>query len=212
MSAQAQPEAGFVNRLFSAECNFVCGAPQLESIPVTEYPEIAFIGRSNVGKSSLINALVNRHNLARTSETPGRTQHLNFFLLDDKLMLVDLPGYGYAKAPRDMVEDWNRLIRDYLRGRPTLRRVFVLIDSRRGLMPPDTEMMKLLDEAAVPYQVTLTKTDKLKPPALEKLAAATRAAIATHPAAHPELLATSAHKQSGLMDVRGEIAGFISGV
>lgn len=193
-------------KIFAGECRFVLSAPKLEHIPPAAFPEFAFIGRSNVGKSSLINALINRHGMAKTSVTPGRTQMLNFFLLAERLMLVDLPGYGYAKAPKAMVDQWNRLIRAYLRGRPNLKRVLVLVDSRRGVMEVDHEMMRLLDDAAVSYQLVLTKTDKLSTTAVEKITAAALAALKGHPAAYPELAVTSAAKHEGLDYIRNTLA------
>ncbi len=193
--------------LFGRPWHFVRSAPSLDVLPLAERPEIAFAGRSNVGKSSLINALVNQRGLARTSNTPGRTQELVFFATPDvALFLVDMPGYGYAQAPKDKVEAWTRLVRAYLRGRPTLLRVFLLIDARHGLKEVDLALMALMDEAAVSYQGVLTKADKIKPRALEAVEAATRAALARHPAAFARLIATSSQTGSGAADLRAEIA------
>jgi GTP-binding protein len=193
--------------LFAGACDFVKGVVDVEGLPDSALPEVAFAGRSNVGKSSLINALVNRRGLARTSNTPGRTQEINFFNLGGALHLVDLPGYGYAAAPKKRVETWNRLIRDYLRGRQQLRRVYVLIDSRHGLKPIDAEIMTLLDEAAVSYMAVLTKTDKLKPEEADRALAQLGARLAKRPAAHPRQIATSAAKGWGVAALRDEIAG-----
>jgi len=192
--------------LFARECGFVWAAAGLDGLPPEGLPEIAFAGRSNVGKSSLINALTGRSHLARTSNTPGRTQQLNFFDLDGRLMLVDLPGYGYAEAPKTVVARWTALVRDFLRGRPTLRRVYLLIDSRHGLKDNDREIMRMLDTAAVSYQVVLTKCDKPKPGALARTVAAIAAEAAKHVAAHPLVLATSAESGEGIERLRSHIA------
>jgi GTP-binding protein len=194
-------------RLFERPWRFLKSAPALEFLPPADRVEIAFAGRSNVGKSSLINALLRQNGLARTSNTPGRTQELNFFLADEvPLYLVDMPGYGFAKAPKEKVDAWTELVSDYLRGRPTLARVFLLIDSRHGLKPPDLEIMAMLDAAAVSYQVVLTKTDKINMNELEALTLATSKALAKHPAAFPALITTSAQKASGISDLRAAIA------
>lgn len=176
--------------------------------------EISFAGRSNVGKSSLINALVNQKGLARTSNTPGRTQELNYFIPEGTadipdLAIVDMPGYGYAKAPKSQVAAWTRLVFSYLRGRSTLRRVFVLIDSRHGIKKNDEEVLDLLDKAAVSYQIVLTKSDKIKPPALEKLKIETLAKVIKRAAAFPTLIATSSEKNHGIAELRAEIATLI---
>ena len=194
-------------RLFAKSWIFTMGTPTLESLPPADRPEIAFAGRSNVGKSSLINALVGQHGLARTSNTPGRTQELNFFTTEGLSgYLVDMPGYGYAKAPKDKVEEWTALVRDYLRGRQTLKRVFVLVDARHGLKREDEPVMKLLDEAAVSYQIVLTKADKISFAALPHLIADVADGIARHGAAHPLLHVTSSEKREGLDTLRAEIA------
>jgi GTP-binding protein len=194
-------------QLFERPWQFLKSAPALEFLPAADRVEIAFAGRSNVGKSSLINALLRQNGLARTSNTPGRTQDLNFFLTDEvPLYVVDMPGYGFAKAPKEKVEAWTELVSDYLRGRPTLARVFLLIDSRHGLKPPDLEIMAMLDAAAVSYQVVLTKADKINATELEALTEATSKALAKHAAAFPVLIATSAEKGSGIAELRAAIA------
>ncbi|MGB0681729.1 MAG: ribosome biogenesis GTP-binding protein YihA/YsxC [Magnetovibrionaceae bacterium] len=193
-------------RLFAGEARFLLGAAKLDQVPESPLPEICFAGRSNVGKSSLINALLNRKDLARTSNTPGRTQQLNFFDLAGRLMICDLPGYGYAKAPLPEVERWQRVLKGYLRGRASLRRALVLIDARHGIKKVDTEIMDLLDEAAVIYQVILTKTDKISAPKMETLKEETAKALSKRVAAHPELLSTSSAKSTGLAEVRAALA------
>ena len=195
-------------RLFAETWFFLKGVVGLEHLPGTDRPEIAFAGRSNVGKSSLINALVGVHGLARASNTPGRTQELNFFLPEGQaLYAVDLPGYGFAKAPKDKVEAWTSLIKDYLRGRPNLARVMLLIDSRHGIKAVDREIMTLLDEAAVAYQVVLTKADKISDLAIKAVLADTEAGIKKHAAAFPVVLVTSVENNTGIADVRATIAG-----
>jgi GTP-binding protein len=197
-------------RLFSRPWSLARGVPSLEFLPDADRPEIAFAGRSNVGKSSLLNALVRQRALARTSNTPGRTQELNFFAAPGVwLYLVDMPGYGFAKAPKDKVEAWTRLVKDYLRGRPSLKRVFLLIDARHGLKPPDRGLMALLGEAAVSYQVILTKADKVTDLALHAVLAATSEMLATQAAAFPEILATSAARYRGIDLLRAVIAGLV---
>jgi len=192
--------------LFAQESVFVSGAADYEGVPDTRIPEIAFVGRSNVGKSSLINALTGRKTLARTSNTPGRTQQINFFSLVDALMLADLPGYGYAKASKVDIARWTTMIFDYLRGRPPLRRVCLLIDARHGLKDSDIDIMKDLDNSAVSYQIVLTKCDKVKAAALDKLLADTQIRIAKHVAAHPMVIQTSSAKGTGIEFLRAELA------
>jgi GTP-binding protein len=184
------------------EWTFVTGAADLKGLPHPGVPEIAFAGRSNVGKSSLINAVAGRRALARVSNTPGRTQQVNFFAVDDWMMVVDLPGYGYAEAPKDTVAGWTDLIRLYLRGRVTLRNVLLLIDSRHGVKANDHEIMTMLDRAAVPYQVILTKIDKIGAAAAEKMRIATEAALVKHPAARTDVLLTSSEKGTGIAELR----------
>jgi len=192
--------------LFAREVMFMLSVVNLDGLPPPDRPEICFAGRSNVGKSSLINALTNRKGLARASNTPGRTRELNYFNVDDRLNLVDLPGYGYARAPKTQISNWTRLTRSFLRGRAGLRRVFLLIDSRHGVKPSDIELMEMLDEAAVTYQLVLTKTDKIKKAELDKVMRRTSRTINKRPAAHPELMVTSSEKNTGLEDLRAEIA------
>ena len=192
--------------LFAQECVFVNGSTKLETIPEIALPELAFAGRSNVGKSSLLNALTGRNTLARTSNTPGRTQQLNFFSLADRLTLVDMPGYGYAKAPKTEIARWTRLVDTYLKGRPTLRRVLLLIDGRHGVKKTDEPVMKMLDEAAVSYQLVLTKADKLRPQSRAARIAETEAVIRKHVAAHPVLHVTSAEEGTGVAELRAALA------
>lgn len=194
-------------KLLSGSCSFMLGVARLDQLPVSSLGEIAFAGRSNVGKSSLINALTGQKNLAKASNTPGRTQQLNYFNLGDKILIVDLPGYGFAQAPESMVKQWQKLIFAYLQGRVNLKRVFLLIDSRHGIKKVDEEIMKMLDTAAVTYQIVLTKTDKISAKALQKVIADTEETIKKHGAAHIRLLATSSEKKKGLEELRAEIAG-----
>ncbi len=200
-----QIEAG--RKLLSGPCTFMLGAARLDQLPVSELGEIAFAGRSNVGKSSLINALTGQKNLAKASNTPGRTQQLNYFNLGNKLLMVDLPGYGFAQAPENMVRQWQKMIFAYLQGRVNLKRVFLLIDSRHGIKKVDEEIMKMLDAAAVTYQIVLTKTDKISAKELQKVIFDTQENIKKHGAAHIRLLATSSEKKLGLEELRAEIAG-----
>ncbi len=191
---------------FRKPWGFLRGAGTIAALPPAEGVEVALAGRSNVGKSSLINALVGQKALARTSNTPGRTQELNFFGAEAGVTLVDMPGYGYAQAPKGQVKDWTKLVFDFLRGRQNLRRVYVLIDARHGLKANDLEALTLLDKAAVSYQVVLTKADKIKPAALATLVDATAEAIRKRPAAHPQVIATSSETGAGLDLLRAEIA------
>ncbi len=194
-------------RLFSGRVEFLLSAPQLQFLPEPDYPEIAFSGRSNVGKSSLINAVTGRKAIARASVTPGRTQELNFFEVGDptRFRLVDMPGYGFAKAPIKVVDRWKALVRTFLRGRVVLKRTLVLIDSRHGIKPPDAEMMTMLDEAAVGYRLVLTKADKVKASELQAVLAAVTAEARKHPAAFPVIHATSAEKGMGIPELRAAI-------
>ena len=185
-------------KLFAGACQFVAGATAPEAFPPPTLPEIAFVGRSNAGKSSLINALTGRSSLARVSHTPGRTRQINFFELGGHVMLVDLPGYGYAKASKAMAAEWQSLITAYLRGRPSLRRVVLLVDGRRGIMESDEEVLKMLDQAAMSTLVTLTKIDALDLAELQAALAATEEKAKRHAAAYPEILATSAREKRGL--------------
>ena len=192
--------------LFAGETTFLKGVVAMDGLPPADRLEVCFAGRSNVGKSSLINGLTGRKGLARASNTPGRTQEINFFTAGD-VYVVDLPGYGFANAPVAVVEKWQRLLKQYLSGRPTLRRVFVLIDARHGAKAVDEEIMSLLDKSAVTFQVIMTKIDKVKGKALDEALDRTRAALARHPAAYPELILTSSEKGEGIATLRAVIAG-----
>ncbi|MEM6538029.1 MAG: ribosome biogenesis GTP-binding protein YihA/YsxC [Pseudomonadota bacterium] len=197
-------------KLFAGPCDFMLGVVSLDTLPGQAGPEVAFAGRSNVGKSSLLNALTGRNGLARASNTPGRTREINYFDLGGKLRLVDLPGYGYAKASRKDVERWTRLTNDFLRGRAALRRVCVLIDSRHGIKPVDEDMMDMLDKAAAAYQLILTKTDKIKPSGLEKITELVAAQVSKRPAAHPVIAPTSSETGLGIAELRADIARFVT--
>ena len=206
---EIEPEALEAGRLlFARDCRFVAGAADAAALPEESLPEVAFLGRSNVGKSSLVNALTGRRMLARTSNTPGRTRQLNFFALDQRLMLVDLPGYGYAEASKGAIAAWTRLVQHYLRQRGSLRRVCLLIDSRHGVKEPDRPVMAMCDTAGLSFQIVLTKLDKLGPVARGVVAEEVAAELATHPAAHPEIHLTSGEKQLGVVALRATLAGF----
>ncbi|WEX08457.1 ribosome biogenesis GTP-binding protein YihA/YsxC [Chelativorans sp. AA-79] len=209
-TAAAEP-SGQRTKVFARPWIFIRGVPAMKFLPPEGPPEVAFAGRSNVGKSSLINALVGRKGLARTSNTPGRTQELNYFVPEGfsgeagdlpPMALVDMPGYGFAKAPKAQVDSWTKLVFDYLRGRVTLKRVYLLIDARHGVKKIDEEVMDLLDASAVSYQIVLTKADKIKPPAVVKLIAETREKTVKRPAAFPGVIATSSEKGAGLDELR----------
>ena len=208
LAPEPEAEVGEAARqLFAGPVDFVKGVVAMDGLPPADRPEVCFAGRSNVGKSSLINALTGRKSLARASNTPGRTQEINYFALGQKGYLVDLPGYGFAKAPVAVVAKWQALLKNYLAGRPTLRRAFCLIDARHGVKPVDHEIMTLLDRSAVPFQVVLTKTDKLGPNALKPVIAQVEEELQKHPAAYPELVITSSEKGQGIATLRAIIAG-----
>ena len=195
--------------LFNKRCDFVLSVASLKQLPPDDKIEVAFAGRSNVGKSSLINALFGQRKLAKTSSTPGRTQQLNYFNLNDAIYIVDLPGYGFAKAPKEIVKNWQKLINTYLVGRANLRRVFVLIDSRHGIKKIDEEIMDMLDTAAVTYQIVLTKTDKISEKELNKVLEDTNKKIEKHTAAYVRVLATSSEKNLGLDKLKAEVSDFL---
>ena len=203
-------EIGAGRRLFASEWRFASAASSAVSLPAVKGDEIAFAGRSNVGKSSLINALTGRNGLARTSHTPGRTQELIFFAAGDSLTLVDMPGYGYAAAPKAKVAAWTALIHDYLKGRANLRRVYLLVDARRGLGDADAPVLAMLDAAAVSYQVVLTKTDAVKEEQLAERRTSMAAALAKHPAAFPDVLAASARSGAGIAELRAAVARLLA--
>ncbi|MEM6637597.1 MAG: ribosome biogenesis GTP-binding protein YihA/YsxC [Pseudomonadota bacterium] len=200
-------EAG--RHLFAAGASFVKGVVAMNGLPADDRIEVCFAGRSNVGKSSLINALTGQNGLARASNTPGRTQEINYFALRNRLYLVDLPGYGFAKAPVNVVERWQQLLKAYLAGRATLRRAFVLIDSRHGVKTVDDDIMALLDGAAVAFQVVLTKADKVKAAERDQVKTQVATALGKHPAAYPEIIVTSAEKGDGLATLKSTISGLI---
>ncbi|KGK78355.1 GTP-binding protein [Thalassobacter stenotrophicus] len=205
-----EPDAALLEKgrmLFASETEFLKGVVAMDGLPPADRLEVCFAGRSNVGKSSLINAVTGRKALARTSNTPGRTQEINYFTVSPELFLVDVPGYGYANAPVAVVQKWQRLLKNYLQGRVTLRRAFVLIDARHGVKPVDDEIMSLLDSAAVTFQVILTKADKVKEVDRAKVLTQVRGALTKHPAAYPELLVTSSEKGWGIAHLRALIAG-----
>ena len=198
---------------FAGPVSFLLSAPELRFLPAPDVPEIAMAGRSNVGKSSLLNAITGRNGLARASVTPGRTQELNVFEVGEPTLfrIIDMPGYGFAEAPKDVVRQWKHLVFDYLRGRTVLRRVLVLIDCRHGIKPVDREIMSMLDKAAVSFQVVLTKGDKIKPTELAKVHEAVSAAARIHPAAYPEVIATSAEKGEGIPELRAAVLAAATG-
>lgn len=193
-------------KLFLQPCTFVLSVANLNQLPLSELPEVAFAGRSNVGKSSIINAVTSKKGLAKTSSTPGRTQQLNYFNLAEKIHIVDLPGYGFAQAPESLVKQWQKLIFAYLQGRVNLKRVFLLIDSRHGIKKVDSEIMDMLDKAAVTYQIVLTKADKISEKALQKILEETKKIVDKHAAAYTSVLATSSEKKRGLDELKAEIA------
>jgi GTP-binding protein len=207
VSGGAEDRDELARKLFSGPVSFLKSAPQLKFLPDPTLPEIAFAGRSNVGKSSLLNRLTNRSGLARTSNTPGRTQELNIFEVGDpaRLRLVDMPGYGFAKAPKDVAKKWRFLINDYLRGRVVLKRTLLLIDSRHGLKDLDREVMKMLDDAAVSYRLVLTKADKIKATELADVEARTIDESRKHPAAHPDIIVTSSETGLGMERLRSAV-------
>jgi len=206
------PEPSTLERgrqLFAVSVDFLKGVVAMDGMPPADRLEVCFAGRSNVGKSTLINALTGRKALARASNTPGRTQEINFFTLGDTRYLVDLPGYGFAKAPKPVVEKWQALLKAYLSGRPTLRRVFLLVDGRHGVKPVDTEIMDLLDRSAVTFQVVLTKTDKLKAAELDRIVEGVKTTLSPHPAAYPEIIVTSSETGYGIGTLRSVIADMV---
>jgi GTP-binding protein len=206
VSGEAGRDVEAARKLFAGACDFIWGTGDIESLPPQRLNEVAFVGRSNAGKSSLINALTNRKALARVSNTPGRTREINFFDLGGKLILADLPGYGYARASKTLAAEWQRLIFAYLRGRASLRRVLLLIDSRRGIMDTDLAVMELLDEAAASYVVVLTKTDELRGDEFAVVVSAVESEAKKHTAAFPDIFATSAHAKDGLDSVKVHLA------
>ncbi len=204
----SKEEQEHARKLFAGSCDFMLGVASLQQLPDAQIPEIAFAGRSNVGKSSLLNALTGRKALARTSHTPGRTQELNYFNLSDHLYMVDMPGYGYAKVSKEKITAWTSLIFSYLKGRSTLRCVFILVDSRHGIKTSDKELMKMLDSSAVSYRIVLTKIDKVKREDLERLSNKVIEILKDHPAAYPEIIKTSSFKKEGIEELRRIICGY----
>ncbi len=194
--------------LFAQECGFVAGTETLERLPPPGLPEVAFAGRSNVGKSSLLNALTGRKHLARVSNTPGRTQQINFFDLGERLMLVDLPGHGYARVSKSKVKGWTRLVESYIRGRPNLRRVLLLVDAKVGTKEADDKLMDLMDESGLSYQIVMTKADRLKPAELQAMRSRLATKLAKRPACHPEIPVTSAAESTGIGELRQALAAF----
>ncbi len=204
-----QEQLEFSRKLFAGSCQFFAGSTKIENLPQAGLPEVAFAGRSNVGKSSLINSLTNRKTLARTSRTPGRTQQLNFFNLDNRITLVDMPGYGYARASKSRIEDWTALMYDYLKGRATLKRLCILIDARHGIKGSDKILMNELDKAAVVYQIILTKADKASKTTVLEFSKNFDRMRKEHPAGHPDIIATSARKGVGIPELRASLAALV---
>ncbi len=205
-----QEQLEYSRKLFAGSCQFVAGSTKIENLPPASLPEIAFAGRSNVGKSSLVNALTDQKNLARTSRTPGRTQQLNFFKLDNRVILVDMPGYGYARASKSRIQDWTTLMHDYLKGRATLKRLCMLIDARHGIKGSDKILMNELDKAAVVYQIILTKADKVSQTTVLEFSQKFDRMRKEHPAGHPDIIATSARKGMGVLELRASLAALVA--
>ena len=205
-----QEQLEFSRKLFASDCQFFAGSTEIGNLPPAGLPEIAFAGRSNVGKSSLINALTDRKTLARTSRTPGRTQQLNFFNLDHQITLVDMPGYGYARASKSRIQDWTTLMHDYLKGRATLKRLCLLIDARHGIKESDQILMNELDKAAVVYQIILTKADKVSETVVFEFSKNFDTMRKEHPAGHPDIIATSARKGLGIPELRASLATLVA--